>query len=272
MLNYPGFDPVAVALGPLKVRWYGLMYVIGFLSAWQIARYRATRPGTTWTVLEADDLIFFAVFGVVLGGRIGWLLFYGQEALASDPSYWYKIWQGGMSFHGGLAGVVVALAVFAWRRGRRLVDVFDFAAPLPAIGIGAGRIGNFINGELWGKATTMPWGFAVRQADGSTAVLHASQLYEAGLEGFVLFFIMWWFTSRPRPRWAPSGLFLVSYASFRIGIEFVRVPDVQLGYLAGGWLTMGIILSLPMLAVGLAMLGYAYAAKQPSGNYGVDAA
>lgn len=268
MLHYPGFDPVALALGPLKIRWYGIMYVVGFLSAWQLARYRAARPESTWTPLDVDDLIFFSVFGVVLGGRIGWLLFYGQEALANDPNYWYKIWQGGMSFHGGLAGVITALAYFAWRRRRRLVDVFDFAAPLPAIGFGAGRIGNFINGELWGKATDVPWGFAVRQADGTTAVLHASQLYEAALEGLALFLLMWWFTSRPRPRWSASGLFLIGYSTFRIGIEFVRVPDVQLGYLAGGWVTMGMILSLPMLAAGLAMFIWAYAKPQSSGNYG----
>ena len=267
MLHYPGFDPVALALGPIKLRWYGIMYVIGFLSAWGLARRRAARPESTWTPLDVDDVIFFAVFGVIFGGRIGWLLFYGQQALHEDPSYWYKIWQGGMSFHGGLLGVIAALWFFAWRRGRRLVDVFDFAAPLPALGFGAGRIGNFINGELWGKPTDVPWGFQVMREDGVVQVLQASQLYEAALEGLVLFMIMWWFTSRPRPRWAPSGLFLACYASFRILIEFVRVPDVQLGYLAGGWVTMGMILSSPMLLAGIAMLGYAYATRGPSGNF-----
>jgi phosphatidylglycerol:prolipoprotein diacylglycerol transferase len=271
MLNYPGFDPVALALGPVKLRWYGIMYVVGFLSAWGLARHRARQPGSTWTPLDVDDLVFYAVFGVILGGRIGWLLFYGHDALARDPSYWYKIWQGGMSFHGGLIGVIVALAVLAWRRGRALVDVFDFTAPLPAIGIGAGRIGNFINGELWGKPTDVPWGFVVHQPDGSVQTLHASQLYEAGLEGGVLFLILWWFTSRPRPRWAPSGLFLTCYASFRIMVEFVRVPDEQLGYLAGGWVTMGMLLSLPMLLGGLVLLGYAYRARVPSGNYAAQA-
>ena len=267
MITYPSFDPIALSLGPLKVRWYGIMYVIGFLAAWGLARHRARQPGSTWTALDVDDFIFFAVFGVILGGRLGWLLFYGHEALASDPSYWYKIWQGGMSFHGGLIGVLVACAIFAARRGRALLDVWDFAAPLPAIGFAAGRIGNFINGELWGKPTTLPWGFAVPQPDGSVAVLHASQLYEAGLEGGVLFAILWWFTSRPRPRGAPSGLFLVGYATFRTLVEFVRVPDVQLGYLAGSWLTMGIVLSLPMLVAGVLMLGYGYARAVPSGNY-----
>jgi phosphatidylglycerol:prolipoprotein diacylglycerol transferase len=153
------------------------------------------------------------------------------------------------------------------RRGRALGDVWDFTAPLPAIGFAAGRLGNFINGELWGKPTSLPWGFVVKQADGSVQVLHASQLYEASLEGVLLFVIMWWFTAQPRPRWAPSGLFLTAYAVFRILVEFVRVPDVQLGYLAGGWLTMGMLLSLPMLVAGLALLGYSYARRAPSGNY-----
>lgn len=267
MLHYPGFDPVALALGPVKLRWYGIMYVVGFLSAWALARSRAKQPGSTWTPLDVDDFLFFCVFGVIFGGRIGWLLFYGQQALQQDPSYWYKIWQGGMSFHGGLVGVLVALGLFAWRRKRSIADVFDFAAPLPAIGFGAGRIGNFINGELWGKPTDVPWGFEVQRADGAIQVLHASQLYEAALEGLVLFVVLWWFTSRPRPRWAPSGLFLVCYATFRILIEFVRVPDADLGYLAGGWVTMGMILSLPMLLAGALMLVYATVAKVPSGNF-----
>ena len=242
------------------------MYVVGFIAAWQLAKRRAAAPGSTWAANDADDLMFFSVFGVILGGRIGWLLFYGQQALSEDPAYWYKIWQGGMSFHGGLIGVLVALGIFAFRRGRHLLDVFDFAAPLPAIGIGAGRIGNFINGELWGKPTDVPWGFGVSSPEGGVQVLHASQLYEAALEGLVMFFVLWWFTSTSRPRCAPSGVFLMTYAVFRILIEFVRVPDVQLGYLAGGWLTMGMVLSMPMLLAGGGMLAYAYIRRQPSGT------
>ena len=167
-----------------------------------------------------------------------------------------------MSFHGGLAGVLVALAMFANRRGRALVDVFDFTAPLPAIGFGAGRIGNFINGELWGKPTDVPWAVVV---DGVPR--HASQLYEALLEGLVLFVVLWWFTSKPRPRWAPSGLFLVCYGIFRFGVEFVRVPDDNRGYLLLGWVTMGQLLSLPMIVAGLWMLAVAYRRRVPSGNY-----
>jgi phosphatidylglycerol:prolipoprotein diacylglycerol transferase len=267
MLTYPEFDPVALALGPLKVRWYGLMYVVGFLAAWWLARRRAARAGSTWTAAEVDDLIYYAVFGVILGGRIGWLLVYGHQALAADPGYWYKIWQGGMSFHGGLAGVAIALALYARGHRRRLADVWDFTAPLPAIGFGTGRIGNFINGELWGKPTTLPWGIAVPQPGGGVVVLHASQLYEACLEGLALFVIVWWFTTRPRPRWAATGLFLACYGAFRILVEFVRVPDADLGYLAGGWLTMGMLLSLPMLLAGLAMLLFGYRRAEPSGNY-----
>jgi phosphatidylglycerol:prolipoprotein diacylglycerol transferase len=167
-----------------------------------------------------------------------------------------------MSFHGGLAGVMIAVALFARRRGRQIADVFDFMVPLPAIGLFAGRIGNFINGELWGKPTDLPWGMLV-----NGQVLHPSQLYEAALEGLVLFAILWWFTSRPRPRLAPAGLFLALYATFRIAVEFVRVPDADIGYLALGWLTMGQLLSLPLLATGFAMLAIAYTRRERSGNY-----
>ena len=272
MLTYPHFDPVALSLGPLKLRWYGIMYVIGFLAAWWLARRRASQPRSSWTLVEVDDLVFFAVFGVILGGRIGWLLFYGQQALAEDPSYWYKIWQGGMSFHGGLIGVLIALAVLAWRRRRNLGDVFDFTAPLPTLGLAAGRFGNFINGELWGKSTDLPWGFAVTGPDGVTRVLHATQLYEGCLEGLALFVILWWYTARPRPRWAATGLFLLAYGTFRILVEFVRVPDAQPGYLFGDWLTMGMVLSLPMVLIGAGLIGYAYASRQASGNYLPEAA
>ncbi len=262
MFAYPHPDPVALSLGPLQVRWYGLMYLVGFLAAWWLARRRAARPGSTWTPTEVDDLIFYCALGVIFGGRLGWILFYGTERILTDPLGLLRIWEGGMSFHGGLVGVLVALAMFANRRGKRIADVFDFAAPLPAIGFGAGRIGNFINGELWGKPTDVPWAVVV---DG--VALHASQLYEALLEGLVLFAILWWFTAKPRPRLAPSGLFLLCYGLFRFAIEFVRVPDANRGYLLLDWMTMGQILSLPMIIAGTWMLAIAYRRHEPSGNY-----
>jgi len=262
MLVYPNPDPIALSLGPLKVHWYGVMYLIGFIAGWWLARRRAAQPGSTWTPTQVDDLIFHASLGVILGGRIGWILFYGTERVIAEPLSMLRIWEGGMSFHGGLLGVMVAAALFAISRRKRIADVFDFLAPLPAIGIGAGRIGNFINGELWGKPTDVPWGMLV---DGQ--VLHPSQLYEATLEGLLLFLILWWFTSRPRPRWAPSGLFLLCYGLFRFAIEFVRVPDENRGYLLFDWVTMGQILCLPMILGGLALLIRAYRRNEPSGNY-----
>lgn len=273
MLVYPEIDPVAVAIGPfdlpffglvgpLQVRWYGLMYLIGFLGGWWLARRRAARPGSTWTPPQVDDLIFFCAIGVILGGRLGWMLIYGAERLIADPLSIFRIWEGGMSFHGGLVGVIVALAWFARGRGKHIADVYDFTVPLPAIGFGAGRIGNFINGELWGKPTDVPWAFVV---DG--VARHPSQLYEALLEGLVLFVILWWYTATPRPRLAPSGLFLVCYGVFRFAVEFVRLPDDNLDYLAFGWLTMGQVLSLPMIVGGVWLLVVAYRRNESSGNY-----
>jgi len=265
MLIYPDIDPIALAIGPVKVHWYGLMYLLGFLAAWWLGRLRAALPGSTWTPEQVDDVIFNAMLGVVLGGRIGYLLFYGQARVAEDWHYIWRIWEGGMSFHGGLVGVLVAIAWFARSSGKRVADVFDFMAPLPTIGLCAGRIGNFINGELWGKPTEAAWGFLV-QTPAGPQVLHASQLYEAFLEGLVLFAILWLYTAKPRWRWAPSGVFLLGYGLFRFAVEFVRVPDTQLGYLAFDWLTMGQVLTLPMVLVGAGMLLVAYTRREPSGN------
>ncbi len=261
MLEYHGFNPIAFEIGPVKVHWYGIMYLIGFAAGWWLARRRAAQPRSTWKASDVDDFVFYAMMGVILGGRIGYVLFYGLSYWENDPWYPLKIWEGGMAFHGGFLGVLVAIAIFARRQGRNIADVFDFGAPLPGIGIMAGRIGNFINGELWGKPTTLPWGFKV---DGQ--VRHASQLYEAFLEGVVLFVVLWWFTSRPRPRLAPSGVFLLMYGTARFLIEFVRVPDEHLGYLALGWVTMGQILSLPMIMAGIILLILAYQRRIPSGN------
>ncbi len=262
MFVYPNPDPVAISFGPLKMRWYGLMYLLGFAAAWWLARRRAAATHSSWNPPDVDDLIFYSAVGVILGGRIGWMLFYGTETLLADPLGLLRIWEGGMSFHGGLVGVLIALVMFARKRGREIGDVFDFTAPLPAIGFGAGRIGNFINGELWGKPTEVPWAVIV---DGTP--LHPSQLYEACLEGLVLFVIIWWFTSTPRPRWAASGLFLFCYGVFRFAVEFVRVPDANRGYLLFDWVTMGQILSTPMIVIGILMLVIAYRRNQPSGNF-----
>jgi phosphatidylglycerol---prolipoprotein diacylglyceryl transferase len=262
MLQYPGFNPIAFEIGPVKVHWYGIMYLLGFAGGWWLARRRAARPGSTWKPNDVDDLIFFAMLGVILGGRIGYVLFYGLTFWANDVWYPFKIWEGGMAFHGGLLGGVIAITLFAWRRGRNVGDVCDFTAPLPALGLFFGRIGNFINSELWGKVTTVPWGFRVHGE-----VRHPSQLYEATLEGLVLFAALWWFTMRPRPRLAPSGLFLAIYGVARFLVEFVRVPDEQIGYLAGGWFTEGQLLSLPMIIGGVALLAWAYRVRIPSGNF-----
>ena len=261
MIQYPGFDPIAIALGPVKIHWYGISYLVAFAVAWWLGRHRAGRPGSTWKAVDGDDVIFFGMLGVILGGRIGYVLFYGLKYWAADPLYPVKIWDGGMSFHGGLIGVLLSVAIFSIRRGRRIADVFDFIAPIPGIGIFAVRIANFVNSELWGKPTDVPWGFRV---DGE--VRHATQLYEAALEGLLMFIVMWWFTSRPRPRLAPAGLFLVIYGSARILVEFWRLPDAHIGYLAGGWLTMGMVLSSPMLVAGIVLLALAYRRSEPSGN------
>jgi phosphatidylglycerol---prolipoprotein diacylglyceryl transferase len=287
MLVYPDINPIALRLGPIKVHWYGIMYLLGFGTAWLLARWRAARPGSTWKAVDVDDLVFFGMIGGILGGRVGYVLIYGLSFwTAQNPWYPFQIWDGGMSIHGGFIGAIIALAIFAMRRGRSIADVFDFSVPLGPPGLFFGRIGNFINGELWGKPTSLPWGFIVdprhlHPSQASNAYsecarfaitpcilrVQPSQLYEGFLEGIVLFTVMWWFTSKPRPRLAPSGLFLVLYGLFRFLVEFVRVPDPQIGYLAWGWLTMGQLLSLPMILIGGALLTYAYSARARSGNF-----
>jgi phosphatidylglycerol:prolipoprotein diacylglycerol transferase len=272
MLHYPKIDPVALHLGPVQIHWYGIMYVVGFGVAWWLARRQAARPGSTWKREDVDDLIFWCMVGVIVGGRVGYVLIYvlgfQPELLREDWLYPLKIWKGGMSFHGGLAGVIVAMALFAWRRGRRPLDVFDFIAPLPGIGICAVRVGNFINSELWGAPTEWKYGFLVAEPGTNQLIgRHASQLYEAGLEGLVMFALLWWFARRPRSRGMLTGLFLLWYGVVRFAIEFVRVPDAQLGYLAADWLTMGQILSWPMILAGVALLWRAKVYPQPSGNY-----
>lgn len=257
MFTYPEIDPVIFSIGFLKIRWYGLMYVLGFMCAWYLARRRAQAPWSVLKVEQVDDLIFYAMLGVILGGRLGYALFYGFDNLRADPLYLVKITEGGMSFHGGLCGVVIAMWLYARKIGQPFAALLDVAAPLTPLGLMFGRIGNFINGELWGKPTDVPWGFKV-----GGQVLHPSMLYEAIFEGAVLFIILWIFTARQRPMMAPGGLFLLLYGVFRFAIEFVRVPDNHLGYLAFGWMTMGQILSLPMILIGVTMLALAYGRRK----------
>lgn len=257
MLRYPQIDPVAISIGPVKIHWYGLTYLVGFLSAWFLGRLRARKPGSPLNEEQMGDLIFYAALGVILGGRFGYVVFYNFELFLADPLWLFRIWEGGMAFHGGLLGVLIAMAWFARKIGRTFFQITDFVAPLVPIGLGAGRIGNFINGELWGKPTDVAWGMVFPKAP-DALVRHPSQLYQFAMEGILLFAILWWFSARPRPRMAVSGLFLALYGVFRIIAEFFRQPDAQLGYLALDWITMGQVLSLPMVLAGVAMMIWAY--------------
>ena len=258
MFTHPGFDPVAIKLGPVAIHWYGLMYLLGFAVAWWLGMRRARLPHWNWPRERVGDLIFYAALGVILGGRLGYTFFYNFPGFLNNPLVLVKIWEGGMSFHGGLLGVIVAYLLFARRYQLNPFDVGDFAAPLIPVGLLTGRIGNFINAELWGKPTDLPWGMVFPQS-GSLEPRHPSMLYEAFLEGAVLLAVLLWFGQKPRPRMAVAGLFLLLYGVFRTGVEFVRLPDAHIGYLAGGWVTMGMILCLPMLLAGIFMLALAYA-------------
>ncbi len=257
---YPDIDPIAISIGPLAIRWYGLMYLGGFLLGWLGARSRARRADSPISPERVDDLVFYVAIGVIAGGRFGYMLFYGFGAIIADPLSIFRIWEGGMSFHGGLIGVLIAMGLFARKVEQPYFAITDFIAPWVAPGLGLGRIGNFINGELWG-ATTRADAFWAVIVDGVPR--HATQLYEAFLEGLVLLIVLWGFSRRTRPIMAVSGLFLFFYGVFRIAIEFVRLPDLHLnpdaaGYLAFGWLTMGQVLSLPMVVIGIAFFWWSY--------------
>lgn len=256
MLRYPTIDPVALSLGPVDIHWYGVMYAVGFGLAWWLGRWRAARADTPVGPAQMDDLLLFGAIGVVLGGRIGYALFYGTGGLLADPLALLRVWEGGMAFHGGLLGVIVMMAVYARRQRIGALALGDFVAPLIPPGLAAGRLGNFINGELWGAPTQMPWGMVYPPLGPEPR--HPSQLYELALEGILLFALVWTFSRHPRPAGAVTGLFLAGYGIARFVVEFVRLPDAHIGYLWGEWLTMGQLLSLPMIAAGGALWVWAY--------------
>jgi phosphatidylglycerol:prolipoprotein diacylglycerol transferase len=254
MLIHPQFDPVALSLGPLAVRWYGLMYLAGFVAFLWLGRLRArSQPWHGMTAQDLDDLLFYGVLGVIAGGRLGQVLFYEPGYYLAHPLEILAVWKGGMSFHGGFLGVLAAMLLFARKRGMGFLAVTDFIAPLVPLGLGAGRIGNFINGELWGRVAdpALPWAMVFPQVD--MAPRHPSQLYQAGLEGLALFVLLWWFSRRQRPVGQISGLFLVGYGVFRFAAEYFREPDAGIFGLSY-MVSMGQWLSLPMIVVGIALI------------------
>lgn len=260
MLNYPVFNPVALQFGPIKVFWYGIMYLVGFAVAWLLGQYRAMKSNE-WTSEQVTDMMFYMVLGVVLGGRLGYFLFYNPGVLFTQPLEILQTWHGGMAFHGGVIGVAIAILVFMHKSKKSFAEVADFVVPLVPVGLGMGRIGNFINGELWGRVTNVPWAMVFPRADNLPR--HPSQLYEFLLEGVVLFTIVWMFSARKRPPLAVTGLFLLAYGVFRFMVEFVREPDVEIGLLAYGWFSMGQLLCVPMIVLGGWLLGRAYGFKFP---------
>ncbi len=256
MLVHPEFDPIAISLGPIAIRWYGLMYLIAFMLFMALGRLRARRQVLAgWIPRDIDDLLFYGVLGVILGGRLGYVLFYKPGHYLANPLEILAVWQGGMSFHGGFLGVLIAVWFYARNSGRRWLDVTDFIAPLVPLGLAAGRLGNFINAELVGRVTDVPWAMIFPSVDNLPR--HPSQLYQFALEGLLLFALLWWFGAGSRPRGALSGAFLLGYGVLRFVAEFGREPDDFLGLLALG-LSMGQWLSLPMVAAGIGLLAWAY--------------
>ena len=253
MLVHPDFNPIAFSVGPLAVRWYGLMYLVGFAAAWWLGLKRIRDNRAPITRKQFDDLIFFAVLGVILGGRLGYVLFYKPGYYAAHPLEIFAIWEGGMSFHGGMLGVMLAAWIYARRQEIGFLRLMDFVAPLCPLGLAAGRMGNFINGELYGRVTDLPWGMVFRQ--GGSAPRHPSQLYQFALEGLTLFVILWWFSAKPRPKGQVSALFLIGYGVLRFIAEFGREPDAFLGLLALG-LSMGQWLCVPMVAAGAVLFAW----------------
>jgi len=273
MPYFHNINPIAFSIGSFGVHWYGIMYLLGFVGAWWLGNRRCQQGRLAATEEQFSDLAFYVMLGVIVGGRVGYMLFYTSlDWTLHDPLQLFRVWEGGMSFHGGLLGVLVAGWWWSRRNKIHFFDTVDFVAPLVPIGLGLGRLGNFIGGELWGRHTDAPWGMIFPRALESLGksrdelyqmylagllsheARHPSQLYEFTLEGIVMFSVLWFYSRKPRPRYAVSGLFALLYGVFRFGVEFVREPDVQLGFIAFDWLTMGQILSLPLIAVGIVLL------------------
>lgn len=261
MLIFPEFDPVAVALGPIQIHWYGLMYVLAFLFAYGLATYR-TKSRDGWTSEMVSDLLFYGALGVILGGRIGYVLFYEFDKFLAEPLWLFKVWTGGMSFHGGLIGVIIGMVFFARKYNKTAFQTLDFIAPCVPTGLLFGRIGNFIGGELWGRPVQdLNYPFAMIFPHVDNLPRHPSQIYQAIGEGLILFIVLWWFSSKPRPRMAVSAVFAMGYGVARFVVEFFREPDADQGFILLGWITKGQLLSLPMILLGLFLFWYAYKRK-----------
>ena len=255
MLSYPIIDPVALSIGPMKIHWYGIMYLLAFVVAWFLAMRNSQRPWSPVKKTQVEDLIVYGAFGVILGGRLGYLLFYSADKWLADPTMLVRIWEGGMSFHGGLIGVAVALLIYSRKYQITFLSLTDFATPLVPTGLFFGRIGNFIGQELYGRPTDVPWAM-IFPADPQQLARHPSQLYEAALEGLVLFFIINWYARKPRLYGEVTGLFLMLYGAFRFTIEFVRQPDAQFAGQSAlmetfNWMTRGQTLCIPMILLGM---------------------
>ncbi|MDA0977056.1 MAG: prolipoprotein diacylglyceryl transferase [Proteobacteria bacterium] len=255
MWQYPDLDPIAISVGPISIHWYAISYLVGIGLVWLTLRYRIRRDGLPWTDDDIADIVFYAVLGVLLGGRLGYMLFYGLDLVLAEPTRLFRIWEGGMSFHGGLLGVLLSVMFYARKKGVSFFDVTDLIAPSIPLALGCGRIGNFINTELPGRVTDVPWAVIF---PGDIVARHPSSLYQAVLEGAVLFAFLWIYVLKPRPLMAASGLFLIGYGVLRIVSEFFREPDVQIGYVLADWVTTGQLLSLPMVLLGCCLMTYAY--------------
>jgi len=260
-MKYIVIDPVIADLGFVKIYWYGVMYLLAFLSAYLLAKYRC-KSYELWNTKHVDDLIFYGALGAVIGGRLGYLFFYNWSIFIANPLTFFNFQNGGMSFHGGFLGVLIAMIVFNKKHKFSFFQTTDFIAPLVPLGLGFGRIGNYINGELWGRVTKSSWGILAPDQIGLWEKRFPTQLYEAFLEGIVLFLILWFFSKKKPPIMSISALFLIFYGFFRFIIEFIRTPDSHIGYLAFDWLTMGQLLSFPMILIGLYLLFKSYRLKE----------